>query len=139
MPRAVSNRLLPLLGGIVLLTLVAVTMRSCGEEEGSGPILEAVPVAPAPDADTPADTIKTLTANVAAMTAEVESLRRDNTQLRKANESLLASRQQIEENVSTKLRRELLSRDKDQANRSRLGETALQSLNDRIDRLAAAV
>jgi len=139
MPRAVSNRLLPLLGGTVLLVLVAVTLRSCEEEEGSAPVLATVPVAPAPDADTPADTIKTLTANVAAMTSEVESLRRDNTQLRKANEKLLAGREQMEENVAQRLRREMLARDKDQANQARLDDSKLESLNARLDSLAAAV
>ena len=54
--------------------LAFVTLKSCTRDEDSGVVLDNVPTAPAPDADTPADTIKTLTANVAAMTAEVEAL-----------------------------------------------------------------
>ena len=65
-----------------------------------------------PDADSPADTIKTLTANVASMTTEVQALRKDNDQLRKENRELLANRHQIEENVTTRVKRELLSHEK---------------------------
>ncbi|MEQ8495785.1 MAG: TIGR03752 family integrating conjugative element protein, partial [Gammaproteobacteria bacterium] len=63
MPAATSNRLLPILGGAVVLMLAFVTLKSCSQEEDSGVVLDNVPTAPVPDADTPADTIKTLTAN----------------------------------------------------------------------------
>ena len=63
---ATSNRLLPLLAGIVLLMLVFVSLKSCSSDDTDSVLLDKVPVAPSPDADTPADTIKTLTANVAA-------------------------------------------------------------------------
>ena len=76
MAMATSNRLLPILAGSVLLILVFVTTKSCSPDEEAAVVLDSVPEAPAPDADTPADTIKTLTANVAAMTTEVEALRR---------------------------------------------------------------
>jgi hypothetical protein len=82
---ATSNRLLPVLAGAVLLMLVFVTLRSCSDGGGDGLVMDGVPEAPAPDADTPADTIKTLTANVAAMTTEVEALRRDNAGLRRVS------------------------------------------------------
>ena len=72
-----SNRLLPLLAGGVVLILAFVTLKSCTGDDEAPLVLEAVPQAPAPDADSPADTIKTLTANVAAMTAEVQALRKD--------------------------------------------------------------
>ena len=83
---ATSNRLLPLLAGAVVLMLAFVTLKSCTGEPDDALVLETVPQAPAPDADSPADTIKTLTANVAAMTAEVQALRKDNDQLRKENQ-----------------------------------------------------
>ena len=82
MPTATSNRLLPILGGVVVLMFSFVTLKSCTGEEGNDVVLDSVPAAPAPDADTPADTIKTLTANVAAMTYEVQALRRDGQILR---------------------------------------------------------
>ena len=116
---ATSNRLLPLLAGAVVLILAFVSIKSCTGEQESPLVMETVPRAPAPDADSPADTIKTLTANVAAMTAEVQALRKDNDQLGKDNRDLLASRHQIEENVATRVKRELLSREKDQDARNR--------------------
>ena len=75
---ATSNRILPLLAGAVVLMLAFVTLKSCTGEQDASLVLEAVPQSPKPDADSPADTIKTLTANVAAMTAEVKALRQDN-------------------------------------------------------------
>jgi integrating conjugative element protein (TIGR03752 family) len=136
---ATSNRLLPILAGAVLLMLVFVTLRSCSDGGRDGLVMDGVPEAPAPDADTPADTIKTLTANVAAMTTEVEALRRDNAGLRRENQKLLRNRTQIEENVATRIKRELLSREKDAANRTRIDSGVLSSLTARVDALAASV
>ncbi len=136
---ATSNRLLPILAGVVLLMLVFVTLKSCSTDDNDAVVLDSVPAAPAPDADTPADTIKTLTANVAAMTAEVEALRRDNTSLRKENQALLTSRTQIEENVATRVKRELLAREKTQENRARMDANVLSSLTARVDALAESL
>ncbi len=133
---ATSNRLLPLLAGAVVLMLAFVILKSCNGEQESSLVMEAVPQAPAPDADSPADTIKTLTANVAAMTAEVQALRKDNDQLRKGNRDLLANRHQIEENVATRLKREMLSRDKGQEARNQIDAGVLSSLTARVDALS---
>jgi hypothetical protein len=60
---ATSNRLLPLLAGIVVLMLapvrIGVALKSCSGGDAYQSVLESVPHAPSPDADTPADTIKT--------------------------------------------------------------------------------
>jgi hypothetical protein len=56
-PAATSNRLLPILGGVVVLILVFVTLKSCTGEGQNDGLMRSVPTAPAPDADTPADTI----------------------------------------------------------------------------------
>ena len=133
---ATSNRLLPLLASVVLLMLVFVSLKSCSTDETDSVLLDKVPVAPSPDADTPADTIKTLTANVAAMTTEVEALRRDNAHLRKENQALIANRTQIEENVATRVKRELIAREKTQENRARIDAGVLSSLTARVDALA---
>jgi len=133
---ATSNRLLPLLAGIVLLMLVFVSLKSCTSNDTDSVLLDKVPVAPSPDADTPADTIKTLTANVAAMTTEVEALRRDNAHLRKENQTLIANRTQIEENIATRVKRELIAREKTQENRDRIDAGVLSSLTARVDALA---
>lgn len=139
MPAATSNRLLPILGATGVLMLVVVTLKSCGQQEGVAVLMDSVPTAPAPDADTPADTIKTLTANVAGMTSEVEALRRENATLARENQTLINSRTQIEQNVATQLRRELLSREKDAANQGRLDSGVLASLTSRVDGLAASL
>jgi integrating conjugative element protein (TIGR03752 family) len=136
---ATSNRLLPVLAGAVLLMLVFVTLKSCSNDGGDGLVMESVPEAPAPDADTPADTIKTLTANVAAMTTEVEALRQDNSGLRRENQALLRNRTQIEENVATRIKRELLAREKDAAIRARIDSGVLSSLTAKVDALSASV
>jgi len=136
---ATSNRLLPLLAGAVVLMLAFVTLKSCSEEPEDALVLESVPQAPTPDADSPADTIKTLTANVAAMTSEVQALRKDNDQLRKENRELLANRHQIEENVTTKVKRELLSREKDRDTRDRIDAGVLSSLTARVDALSQSL
>ena len=136
---ATSNRLLPLLAGVVVLMLAFVTLKSCSNEPNDQVVMEAVPQAPVPDADTPADTIKTLTANVAAMTAEVEALRQDNTTLRNENRQLLNNRAQIEENVTTRVKRELLSREHDQEARQRMDSSVLSSLTARVDALSQSL
>ncbi|MCG8023937.1 MAG: TIGR03752 family integrating conjugative element protein [Candidatus Thiodiazotropha endolucinida] len=136
---ATSNKLLPLLAGAVVLMLVFVFLKSCTGEPEDALVLESVPQAPAPDADSPADTIKTLTANVAAMTAEVQALRKDNDQLRRENQDLLHNRHQIEENVTTRIKRELLSQQKDQESRSRIDAGVLSSLTARVDALSQSL
>lgn len=139
MPTVRANRLLPIFGAASLLLLTVVTLKSCGTETSTGLSMDKVPIAPAPDADTPADTIKTLTANVAGMTAEVEALRRENAGLARDNKTFINSRTQIEQNVTTQLRRELLSREKDADNRDRIDSGVLASLTSRIDGLAASI
>ncbi|PUB78711.1 MAG: TIGR03752 family integrating conjugative element protein [gamma proteobacterium symbiont of Ctena orbiculata] len=139
MAQTTSNRLLPLLAGAVVLMLVFVTLKSCSQEPEDALVLESVPQAPEPDADSPADTIKTLTANVASMTTEVQALRKDNDQLRKENRDLLANRHQIEENVTTRVKRELLSHEKDRESRDRIDAGVLSSLTARVDALSQSL
>lgn len=134
-----SNRLLPILGIIVVSITAFVGLRSCSGSEPSDTdiVMDTVPTAPGPDADTPADTIKTLTANVGAMTRELEQLRRDNAQLLQENQRLATDRRQIEERVTARVRQALRS----QADASPRGvdSGAFATLSDRVDRLARAV
>jgi integrating conjugative element protein (TIGR03752 family) len=73
------------------------------------------------------------------MTSEVEALRRDNATLRQENQVLVASRTQIEENVATRLRRELLARQHDDENQARVNSGVLASLTNRVDSLAESL
>lgn len=136
---ATSNRLLPILAGVVVLMLVFVTLKSCSKEPIDQAVMDAVPKAPVPDADTPADTIKTLTANVAAMTTEVDALRKDNAALRNENQQLLSSRNQIEENVTTRIKRELLSHDNGNTAQERRDSSVLSTLTARVDALSQSL
>ena len=76
MALARSNRLLPVLGSIVLLMTVFVGFKSCSSDNRHAPgVSPRASDTLAPDADTPADTIRTLTARVTDMTAQLEALR----------------------------------------------------------------
>ncbi|MDE0249709.1 MAG: TIGR03752 family integrating conjugative element protein, partial [Gammaproteobacteria bacterium] len=105
MALASANRLLPWLAAILLALLGLVALRACSGDPARNVVMESVPRAPVPDADTPADTIKTLTANVAAMTAEVEALRQEGDRLRQENRDLAQERGRLEENLMRNLRR----------------------------------
>lgn len=137
MPVATGNRLLPVLAAGVVLMLVVVLLKSCGGEADSPVVLDAVPQAPSPDADSPADTITTLTANVAAMTAEVEALRDDNARMREENSQLLADRNNLEDSITSRLQQALRSR---MQSADRPGDPqGLSSLTARVDALAESL
>jgi integrating conjugative element protein (TIGR03752 family) len=131
-----QNRLLPILAAIVILMLILVLGRSCSNDEQGRVLLDRVPQASMPDADTPADTIKTLTANVAAMTSELQSLRQANAKLRADNESLQQSRKAIDDSVVSRIDREFARREQE---RLASNDEALSSLNERVEALADAL
>ncbi len=131
-----QNRLLPILAAIVILMLILVLGRSCSRDGQDRVLLDRVPQVSRPDADTPADTIKTLTANVAAMTSELQSLRQANLKLRTDNESLQQSRKAIDDSVAARIDREFAQRDEA---RRIADDQALSSLNERIEALAEAL
>lgn len=131
-----QNRLLPILAVIVLLMLMLVLSKSCADEESDSLMLQSVPRASAPDADTPADTIKTLTANVAAMTTELKGLRKDNRSLRSDNEQLQRISNDFEQRMSSKIDDEFASLEQQHKDK---GDKGLSSLSDRVDALSAAL
>ena len=133
MSMVTSNRLLPLLAGSVVLMAVLVAVKSCSPNEEQPQLLEAVPQAPKPDADTPADTIKTLTANVSAMTSELNALRRDNTSLKQENRDLIKDRKQIENNVLSRVQTALETKRMDAAPTETT--SAIAALTARVDSL----
>ncbi len=128
------NRLLPLLAGLLIVVAVFIGIRSCSVGEKSARGLEAVPQASMPDADTPADTIKTLTANVSGMTSQLNALRQDNAVLRQENRELIEDRSRIESSIVSKLKGMLDERDHE----SDTPETvsAIAALTARLDALA---
>ena len=132
-----SNRLLPILVGSVMVLTVFVTVKPCSQDAGNTQLLDAVPQAPKPDADTPADTIKTLTANVSAMTAEVNALRHDNAVLQQDNQSLLKDRSTIEDNVLSRLQRVVQT--KGSGSEHLADKSMIAALTARVDSLAQSL
>ena len=103
-----SNRLLPVLGLAMLAVFVLIVQRGCNDNsDDDGVLMETVPSVPAPDADTPKDTITTLTANVAAMTRELQRLQKDNADLKADNRQLLQQRGALEDAMSTRIAAEM--------------------------------
>lgn len=132
-----SNWLLPLLAAIVVLIAVLVSVKTCSVDDSDQPILGAVPLAPAPDADTPADTIKTLTANVSAMTSELRVLRQDNAALKQENRQLLRGQRQIETNVLSRLEKKLAEQSIPSADPQ--NAALIAALNTRVDALTQSL
>lgn len=137
MSMVTSNRLLPILVGVVMVLTVFVTVKSCSEGDGNTWMLDAVPQAPRPDSDSPADTIKTLTANVSAMTAEFSALRQDNATLKQENQSLLKNRSQIENNVLSRLKHSMQT--DDAANQRQSNDSIITELTARVDSLTQSL
>lgn len=90
-----------------------------------------VPESPAPDADSPADTIKTLTANVGELINEVDALRKDNANLRD-------ERDEIEANIARQFATEFRNLRQDRSAQS--GNTDdWQRIQDQIDEIVNAL
>ncbi len=114
-----SNKLLPIIAGLVLVMLVFVGIKSI-DSGGDDTVLDQVPVAGMPDADSPADTIRTLTAQVASIKSESEKLQMQ-------NQELLRQRQEIESKVRAQLLTEMRSmKDKEDT-------TAVSKLTEKLD------
>lgn len=131
-----SNRLLPVLGLTAVAALVLLLGRGC-EPDATPPVqIAELPDVALGDADTPADTITTLTANVAAMTRELEALQAENAALRRDNQTLLRRRETLEDDVSHRIATEI-NRLREEAARS--DTSAFENLHRRIDALSESV
>lgn len=124
-----SNRLLPLIGITVALMAAFVGLKSCGTTDSDGVVMDRVPRAPAADADTPAETIKTLTARVAELMNHVKALRNE-------NDELLRRNREIENTVTKRVKRELKD---ERAREDNAADSILSGLTERIDSLAGRV
>ena len=106
-----------------LLTLILSTPWS-SDDSGRKGLLKELPVTPEPDADSPADTIKTLTAAMTSLVQEIDNLNQANEAIRLANEELSAKTDLIEVRVSERLRTELRNQ-----------QSSHQQLADEINRM----
>jgi integrating conjugative element protein (TIGR03752 family) len=128
-----QNRLIPILGVIILVVVAGILLKGRSPTPAHVPMRSVPqPPAPSPDADSPADTIRTLTAEVKAIRDENRKLREDNTKLVQQNDDLNRNRTAIEENVTRRMT-EQFSRPEAS------GSPVFSGLNRKIDDLAAAV
>ena len=97
--------------GIGFLALLMIVMSAPWKSDPTnrGTTLTDVPNTPAPDADSPADTIKTLTATMSSLVQEIDDLAKSNETLRNENEELRAKTDLIEVRITERLRTELRS------------------------------
>jgi cell division protein ZapB len=121
------NRIIPVIGGIILLVALAVVFKSQHRKPRPDMMTE-LPQPPAPDADTPADTVRSLSAKVASLVEETRKLTEENQRLREQNRTLRLQ----EERIISKVRSQL-SGDIEQAHRR--DDSALSSLKAEINRL----
>jgi len=126
-----SNRLLPVIGAVVAVMAAFVGMKSCGSGKTARDqvVLESVPKAPAPDADSPAETIKTLTARVAEVANQMKALRNENDQLQQHN-------REVEKVVTARVKRELAEQ---RVREDEASASVLSGLTQRIDQLAGRI
>ena len=97
-------------GVLFFLIVVFAILKSCGSEAPRNVSMDSIPHTPTPDADSPADTIKTLTASVSALLDDVRALRRDNQELRENNQLLIDRTVRLERDVTSQLQKEFKSR-----------------------------
>ncbi|MCY3859285.1 MAG: TIGR03752 family integrating conjugative element protein [Gammaproteobacteria bacterium] len=95
--------------GISVLGLLMLVLSAPWKSDPTtrGTALTDLPITPAPDADSPADTIKTLTATMSSLVQEIDDLAQSNESLRTENEELRAKTDLIEVRISERLRTEL--------------------------------
>lgn len=105
---AVNRKWLYLAGaGVLLLLMLVLSISPTSDEPELEVLLTALPATPEPDADSPADTIKTLTATVASLIKDVEMLSNENEQLRAENVDLVTKTNLIEHRIVSRMRGEL--------------------------------
>ncbi len=128
------NRLIPIVGLVTLAVAAAIGLRACASKEPPPPPepMTALPQAPAPDADTPADTVRTLSARVADLLESTEKLTEENRMLREEAAALLERQRRIDERIRARVNEALA------ANRG-AADRRVAALSERIDRLAARI
>ena len=95
-----SNKILPIAAGLVMVMVMFIGIKSCNRDVNTDAMLRGVPTVDNPDVDSPADTLRSLTAEVVHMKKKSEALS-------KQNELLLQQKDTITRAVEKKMRQEL--------------------------------
>ena len=130
------RKMVLIIGVLFFLIFVFVLLKSCGSDSSGEISMDAIPHTPTPDADSPADTIKTLTASVSALLDDVRALRRDNQELRENNQLLIDRTVRLERDVTSQLQRELKSRSASESRTIGQQTKHLERLEKRLDDLS---
>jgi len=112
-----SNKILPILGGIILAMVIFIGLKALNSNDPELVEMGSPPEPGSPDADSPADTIRTLNASVAEVQRENTKLQQQNNVLITQNEDLLRQQESISAHVKKELTEELIDKQKDSENR----------------------
>jgi hypothetical protein len=96
------NRIIPIIGVIVLVIALAVALKS-GERAPRPDMLTSLPTAASPDVDTPADTVRSLSAQVAELISQTRRLTEENQRLREQHAAALDQERRVTDRVRAEL------------------------------------
>lgn len=103
-----SNKLVPIIAVLIVLMALVAILRVGGEQPPAPSTIAAVPTAkptdPAKaDADSPADSLRTVASEVKKLQTEVTTLTKENQDLRTQNEALVRSRNDVVDDVTKRV------------------------------------
>lgn len=125
------NRVIPIIGVIVLVIAIAVALQS--RERAPRPdMLTRLPTAVSPDVDTPADTVRSLSAQVAELVSQTRRLTEENQRLREQNAAALDQERRVTDRV-----RATLASDIERVGRR--DENTLTALSQQLEKLRSRV
>jgi len=138
MARLKSNTLLPVLGGVILLTAGAVGARSLFFDDRVAPQPRTSLPSPTaePDGDTPADTIRTLNAKLEEVNQRLETVVDQNEGLQKQNEQLRGSETKLRSEFTAELEQKLAQAQEAQTSQF---DSSVSSLGEQLEALKSSL
>jgi len=138
MARLTSNKLLPVLGSVILLTTVVVGARSLFSNDLATPQPRTSLPAPTeePDGDTPADTIRTLNAKLEEVNQRLESVVGQNEGLQQQNEQLRGNDAKLRSEFTAELEQKLTQAQEAQTSQF---DTSVGLLGEQLEALKSSL
>jgi integrating conjugative element protein (TIGR03752 family) len=128
------NRIIPIIGAIVLLIAVAVIIKS-RQQHPQPDMMTSLPQAAAPDADTPADTVRSLSAKVTALAENTKRLTEENQRLREENKAARIQEDRIAARVRAELSSDLHRTSQQDGNALSVFTAQLEQLRSKVSKL----